>query len=350
MSNSATQRYLDHLFRDAGRVELRHHTGSQWLTTWHDEADELLAAARSKAKIGNLYTSLNHVCTRRAGPVSNDDIDRFTRVFFDLDPQRPAGTASTDWELDQARDRAQGLQRHLSGHGWPIPAIAISGNGSHLHYRCALPNTAEVREKLAVIYAGLNRRFGDDLVSFDRTVRNPGRICTLYGSIKRKGIATADRPHRQSSIIIPADWPQVHHRLIDKLADMYAKEPQQRWPQRPQEATGAVFSGRQGDYATLDVIGWFLAHGAYVRQIAGNVHGVRCPWSDEHTTPSPIDGGDTVIFEGDGSWPGFHCKHGHCEGRTIRDVLSIWPDADQFCDRAFVKSTGRNSSGEARHV
>jgi len=49
-----------------------------------------------------------------------------------------------------------------------------------------------------------------------------------------------------------------------------------------------------------------------------------------------------VIFEAGDGWPGFHCKHAHCADRTIRDVISLWPDADDFCARAFER--------RARHV
>jgi hypothetical protein len=88
-----------------------------------------------------------------------------------------------------------------------------------------------------------------------------------------------------------------------------------------------------GDYATLDVIAWFASHGLYRGHIRDNVHAVICPWIDEHTTPSPANGGDTVTFEADDGWPGFHCKHSHCSGRTIRDVIEVLGDADAFCAR-----------------
>lgn len=329
-------KYIDCLFRDAGRVELRHQTGSGWVTSWHLHPDTLLAEVSRRAGSGNLFTSLHHVGTSQCEPIANDDVDRYTRILFDLDPVRPTGTASTDEELQESHNRAIGLQRHMSAHGWPGPAIGMSGNGYHLQYRTALPNTPETREQLAAIYAGLHRRFSDDVVTFDRTVRNPGRICTLYGTLKRKGPGSVERPYRKTMITIPHDWRQVHPRQVERLANTYASE-RSRLPQGSQKARGCAFAAGTGDYASLDVIALFTAHGAYVRHIAGNVHGVRCPWSSEHSTASPPDAGDTVIFEADHSWPGFHCKHAHCVDRTIRDVICRWADADQFCTRAFIK-------------
>ncbi len=348
MKNS-TLTYLDHLFRDAGWVELRHQNEQGWATSWHATAEELLETARLKAGHGNLFTSLNHVSACPDGAICNDHVDRHVRLLFDFDPARPSGMPSTEIELQAACQRATEVQRHLSGHGWPVPAVAVSGNGYHLQYRTALPNTPVVREQLSVIYAGLHRLFDDDVVSFDRSVRNPGRICTLYGSYKRKGKATAERPHRKSSIVIPRDWRQVRPRQIDQLANLYAKIATDSRVEEGTGGLGASFRPGQGDYRTLDVVAFFKAHGAYVRHLGGNVHGVRCPWSHEHSSPSPRDGSDTVTFEPDGRWAGFACKHAHCSGRNIKDVIAIWPDVDQFCSRAFGRSTGNISSRGVRN-
>jgi hypothetical protein len=83
------------------------------------------------------------------------------------------------------------------------------------------------------------------------------------------------------------------------------------------------------------VVAWFAAHGLYRGHIRDHLHAVTCPWSEEHSTPSPANGGDTVIFESDGGWPGFDCKHRHCAERTIRDVMQALGDADAFCAVAY---------------
>lgn len=47
---------------------------------------------------------------------------------------------------------------------------------------------------------------------------------------------------------------------------------------------------------------------------------VECPWKGAHTTPSPPDGSDTVIFEpnhGGFSGYGFRCLHAHCDKRRF---------------------------------
>lgn len=332
------RRNFDHLLADAGRVELRHcpQPGAWQTIGWFTDSEQLIAAASSLAGVGNLFTSLNVVKRAVAGPVTNDDVARYCRLLFDLDPERPTDTSSTAAELAAAEARCRDLQAYLRGHGWPLPALGMSGNGVHQQYRTALPSTEEVRDQLTTIYAGLKALFSDDLVIFDTAVRNPGRICTFYGSVKRKGIATPERPHRRSTIVLPQSWEQVRQRQVDALANHLSKAVQQERQVQRAATVGAIATG-SGDYATLDVVRWFQAHGLYVKHIGGHVHGVRCPWAIEHTTPSPADGGDTVIFEADGGWPGFHCKHSHCDGRTIRDVIALLGDADAFCSQTFTR-------------
>jgi hypothetical protein len=212
----------------------------------------------------------------------------------------------------------------------------MSGNGWHLHYRTALPNVDATGEMLRSIYGGLAGELGDDVVGFDTTVRNAGRICALPGFTKRKGEPTERRPHRVARIWIPQEWRQVLPRQVEALASRYAppKREAEEARRRPQEGrTGDFTAGGMGDYGSLDVVSWFAAHSAYRFPIEGRKHSVWCPWRDEHTTAHGLSG--AIVFESDGGWPGFFCHHAHCQGRDIRDVLALWGDADRFCTREF---------------
>ncbi len=349
MTTAATEKYLTYLLHDAGAAELCHLSGGRVRSTWHTRVSDLMADALAKSHTGNLFTTLNridrdkldaHLASRPGSRTPDACVQRYSRLFFDFDPERPQGQSSTAAELAAAEARARGLTRKLAALGWPPPLMAMSGNGAHLQYRCALPNTAETAAMLKTIYAGLAREFGDDEVAFDTTVKNPARLCGFYGSKKRKGADTAERPHRQSSCTIPEPWAQIHPRQVSGLADFYAAQTPATTTCPPaSRASGPRVTGR-GDFASLDVVAWFGAHGAYVGKLGGHVHAVRCPWRAEHSTPSPQSGSDTIVFEGDGGWPGFHCKHGHCDGRTIRDVLAIWPDSDAFCAAFFQARRG----------
>lgn len=92
----------------------------------------------------------------------------------------------------------------------------------------------------------------------------------------------------------------------------------------------------KGDYTTLDVVRLFEAHDAYIK--AGKepgLHIVCCPWH-EHHTDQKIDTA-TCVREGEANrqWPSFVCLHDHCTGKTMKDVLEAWNDADRFCERPW---------------
>ena len=261
------------------------------------------------------------------------DVSHRVRLPFDFDPARPVEAASTADELAHALKARDRVATALAALGWPEPARGLSGNGGHLLYRCCLPVTPESNEQVATVYAGLFGDFTGGAVVFDRSVKNPARVWRAYGSVNRKGTPTADRPHRTSAIMIPRDWRALDPRRLDALANHYAKHNARTAPPRPKPAPlPARADGSRGDLKTLDVVAWFAAHDAYRRAMGRGKHAVLCPWAGEHSTEAgPLDS-STVIWEAHGgAWPSFLCSHAHCAGRSIRDVLAQWGDADGFC-------------------
>jgi hypothetical protein len=341
---TSTNRYVTQALDDNGLIELRHQNGNHWTSGWFNNADALLAAARKWYKVGNLFISLNRPLSRDAGDsmdsvaLRDNDIEFYTRIFFDFDPLRPKDYPSTDRELEEARRAAVHIRDVHRNIQWPDPIVAISGNGAHLLYRTWLPNTEEIRDMLAVMYTGLHEDHDGTPVQFDKSVRNPARIGPLYGSVKRKGIATTERPYRQSRIIEwPKDWTFVTPQMIDKVASYYAQR--QSINTKSSAAEYTTFYLGSGDYDTLDVVAWFTKHGLYRRFLgpyrgAGR-HAVQCPWEYEHSNTGDAQNTSTVIFTSTGDWPGFHCSHDHCEGRSIRDVMQLFGDADRFCARQW---------------
>lgn len=316
-------KYLDHLFRDSVFVELRHHNNG-WKTYWFDNPVALRTKARQLADRGNLFTSLNHVPEIPDGPVKNEHVTRHSRGLFDLDPKRPAGTSSTDGELAFAKKAADRLQKALRAWGWPEPLTAMSGNGCHLQYRVALVNDEATKQMLKVIYRGMKAEFSDALVDFDTSVKSAGQICTLYGTTKRKGDNTENRPHRRSTVEIPDPWKQVRPKQVEAVANFYARQTPTAEVYRPVIKRTVT---ERGDYHTLDIVGWFTAHGLYEHHIEDNIHAVICPWESEH---SETNHNDTIIFETKGDWPGFFCHHSHCADRDINAVMQVLGDADVF--------------------
>lgn len=325
--------YLGRAIQDCGRLEVRYPDGARWRTEWFDSVSGILQAMERLAH-HNLYTTLNRPRDGIAGPLKDDDVVTICRIPFDLDPERPAGCASTDAELQAALQARAHVVMLLTGMGWPMPALGMSGNGAHALYRCRIPNSPAWRTTAVSLYRGLRERTRetlDDLgVRLDTAVHNPARIWRLYGSRNRKGTETPERPHRMATITLPAGaWQTVSLSVIERTAQALTpvKEPVKR------VSSHQCISGR-GDYRTLDVVAWMQAHGAYRRDLGAGKHAVTCPWIDEHTTTS-LTGSDTVVWEADGGWPTWHCSHAHCEGRTLRDVMALWGDADAYCARTF---------------
>lgn len=326
-------KYLDHLFRDSGFVELRHQIEGRWITHWFSESADLRTKAIQLAGSGNLFTSLHRPAEMPDGPLLNDQINRYTRILFDLDPKRPTGVSSTADELASADKAARQLQQALRAWGWPEPLTAMSGNGRHLQYRIALPNDDATAQILKAIYRGMKTEISDERVDFDATVRNAARICALYGTTKRKGPDTEGRPHRRSTVQIPERWKQVRQKQIDGVANFYARQTPTAEIYRPNFKRQPL--GGRGDFSTLDVVAWFTAHGLYEHHITDNKHSVMCPWEAEH---SEAGKNDTLIFEADGRWPGFFCHHSHCEGRGIKAAMQVLGDADSFCNETWRAS------------
>ncbi|MBI5618790.1 MAG: hypothetical protein HY943_21150 [Gammaproteobacteria bacterium] len=344
-----SREYLRRALEDCRTLELRHEHEGRWTSGLFDDPGKLMRAIDERAALGSLYTSLNRpvgvvaMNAMHTRALRDDDIGVITRVVLDLDPQRPQGTPSTAAELTAAVEARGLVVRLLAAHDWPTPALAISGNGAHVIYRSRFENAPPWRQRAAVLYGGLRSRLQPEFdalgVSFDVTVRNPGRIWRLYGATNRKGTPTAERTHRKATVTLPAGaWQIVPAAIIERTVRALTPVVEQR-RQVVARARGPITGA--GDYGTLDVAEWFRAHDAYLRPLAPGKHAVRCPWRAEHTVASPATGSDSVIWEmGASGWPTFHCAHSHCDGRTLRDVIARWGDADQFCARAWSRDNG----------
>lgn len=335
--------YLALAMRDCRLIELRHEDGGRWISGTFSDLYLLRQEIDARSDRGNLFTSINAPAPLVAGNVMgqaawrDDDVEFINRLFVDFDPVRPRGVPSTDGELAAAVDRRNRFVAAMTAAGWPHPALGVSGNGAHALYRCRLRATAEVADQLARLYRRWKLEWSDDVVEFDPTVRNPARICRLYGTTNRKGIATLDRPHRLSSIVVPRPWSGVSPAQIARAAAVGRIEPVARRTEHMLVPAG------YGDYATLDVKAWFQAHGAYKCSVGDGIHAATCPWEHEHTTTSSPTSADTVIFDAKppGLWPRFFCHHAHCDGRDISDVIALWGDADTYCASAFQRRAQR---------
>lgn len=145
----------------------------------------------------------NRLVAAKRGTETTKDADIVCRRWFalDFDPVRPAGISATREELQRASDLAKTVRDALQEQGWPLPVVAVSGNGVHLLYRVDLPNDAETDALLKRALRGLEAEYGTDQVHIDTAIHNASRIIKLYGTVVRKGDATESRPYRRSQVL-----------------------------------------------------------------------------------------------------------------------------------------------------
>jgi hypothetical protein len=165
--------------------------------TLNTPAPELAGAALNTDASGRTSTSDNQITVRNWMLVDCDPI----RVDEGGCPLEDQKCSSTNTEKAAAFEILRSVWTYLKEKGWSAPISADSGNGYHLLYNLGgMPNSDEVNNAIEDVLSHLARQFNTDAVKIDTTVSNASRITKAYGSIARKGIATADRPHRKSSL------------------------------------------------------------------------------------------------------------------------------------------------------
>jgi hypothetical protein len=136
-----------------------------------------------------------------ATTVDDKIITRRKRMLIDFDPKRLKGVSSTTEEVRLAQAKAVECLPWVADLGFKNPIQAMSGNGWHLLFRVDEPNDAPTKELFKSLLASLAAKFGSPEVEIDLKVFNAARITKAYGSIARKGVNTARRPHRMSRIV-----------------------------------------------------------------------------------------------------------------------------------------------------
>lgn len=297
-----------------GRVEIRTRMrDGRWASGIFDSLDQLLAAGADCERQGlDTYTTINptHLPVTNdvrpyRGGVGDNDVTEIRRILFDLDPVRETGQGATDFQVKEARLRADRLASLLSNRGWPDPMIAFSGNGWHLQYQVCMPRAPEVRLMLDWLYRGLGLRMDTAEVHFDRSVRNPSRICRMYGTTNHKS-------NRASYVeFIPGDS------LVDPM--LVASTAKEFQPPKPKAAPRPKVPW-QAEWNRIDVVGLFKSLGLYKRHVGGEKHAVTCPYVEKHSTPDDPMSTDTVIWDRT-TYPKFCCLHDHCREIKINDIL-----------------------------
>jgi len=221
------------LFQPGDTVELRC-VGNRTINGFYRDLEKLAEDAEALNTNfnpqQNVYVCLNPVlpdlyarCADKFGPTERDGSVKDNQVIsrrwllVDVDAVRPSGVSATD----EQKQAAEAVARQV--YAWLVEKLgkdclvcADSGNGSHILIRLDnVPANDQSRWVCEKFLTMLSDRFSTAKAKVDQTTFNAARICTLYGTIKRKGSDIPEQPHRQSKLVFvpeqlqPADWQKM---------------------------------------------------------------------------------------------------------------------------------------------
>lgn len=245
---------------------------------------------------------------------SDNDVVGLEWLMIDLDPKRPAGTSSTDKQIEVTKKVGNNIFHFMQNLGFNDPVLGFSGNGVHLLYKVVVTGNDAGKRLLEKSLKTLNMLFSNTVVDVDMKTFNPSRVCKLYGTLAQKGSNTDERPHRMSRIVgNPDEIKSTGAAYLEKLCGMYPE------PEQPRRYNN--YSPEQ-----FDLEAWMGKHGLrYQKSDSSDCTKYIlecCPFDSSHK------GKDACIFQSRNGAIGFHCFHNSCAGKRWQDVRLLFePDA-----------------------
>jgi phosphoribosylcarboxyaminoimidazole (NCAIR) mutase len=183
---------------------------------------------------------------QRGSSTSDKDIICRTVLPIDLDVRRPSGTSTSDAELAQSvAVAAEVFESLVQQVGADAIAYGHSGNGRWL--AVGLDHIAasdEVRDLVRAVLEAFAERFKHSPIKVDTALSDAKRLGPAWGTWKRKGVTSAERPHRRTGIVVPA---RPRRLSLDELRDLARslEQPKQRRaePQRSSPPEGILARG-----------------------------------------------------------------------------------------------------------
>jgi len=293
----------------------------------------LLARADNRIERGQKNTTCDQEVTER----------RFLPI--DIDPKRPSGVSATKEEVEAGGKLAKALRKTLDERGWPEPIICFSGNGHHLLYPLALPNSEEAHRIVEGALRTLSQEFSTPEAAIDVTLANASRIIALPGTLKIKGDSTEERPHRRARILNLPEKPVPVTR--DQLEALCALPPDQ--------GSGTPREGNGGRTEPLEAL--LSRHGIEFKEQAPDRAGIvwyhvkRCPFHEDGENfecgvgqaPDGCYTGKCFHPEGDGEgWQGWKEALGLEVGRNHHNRVMVSTDEDTSPSPVFPRTDAGN--------
>jgi hypothetical protein len=191
--------------------------------TFVDNLADFLATCEKYSGKGNVYVGVNERAVKEG---KAEYVSTLQIIPIDIDPVRPKGEASTDAELEIARQKMLQIKNWLKEEFDCFPFATMSGNGYHLFIKIpAVPlddfNRDTIQAKVEVFTHEIQDRFNDEKVHIDSTFDLP-RIMKCPGTMTVKGDNTPERPWRMCKIIEANDVACI--RMRDHLAQIELKK------------------------------------------------------------------------------------------------------------------------------
>lgn len=321
-------------------VEFRVFQGNQVFSGYFSDIEEALKQLRSFDGCA-IYATLNpckEACNSRVQgnslikigrnpTTSGNDIERREYILIDIDPERSAGTNSTDGEKKHAERLMREVYKYLRNVGFQNPVVADSANGYHLYYRIAMDNTPETGELVSRFLKVLDAYFSDEVAKIDTAVSDPNRIAKVIGTMSAKGRNTATRPQRMSAFVhIPDELKVTPIAFVRKVAG--------EMPEAPRPT-------RENNYSVerFDVDEFISKHGIEVLKRSSFKDGEKiilkeCPFDHNHQM--------SAVFRFNNGAMGFKCFHNSCASYSWKDFrLHFDPSAYSRKDNALYQSQHR---------
>jgi len=167
-----------------------------------DSVEDFVKACEEFDGKFNVYAGVNPRASR-GGKAEN--VSALLVIPIDIDPTRPKGVASTEGELELARQKVQEIKAWLKEKFGCDPFVAMSGNGFHIYIKIhPIPldefNRHVVQDKLKQFNNEIQEKFNNDEVHIDSTFDLP-RVMKVPGTLSVKGDNTKERPWRRCRIV-----------------------------------------------------------------------------------------------------------------------------------------------------
>jgi P4 family phage/plasmid primase-like protien len=279
---------------------------------------DYIVANRVNRGVVDRYRTGAWVPDQRGEGISDSHIVARRCVYIDCDCVRDAGDgpvsgiSATAVEMLESLRTAGLIRRHLVAllGGSSSLGIGGSGNGGHVHIALddldPTESLAPVKELLAVLAA----KYDTDRVHIDCSVVDAKRIAPAFGTVKRKGANSKERPWRRTWFIAEGEGSKIYRlslaeldQLVVRLKADLSNEQTASLAARNKPKTGGYATESKSPHSTPGVDGFGSANRLPYAEVMTRLGiALQCPGCGETK--------DSGLYEPGNRW---HCFRASCQ-------------------------------------